>query len=291
MPKFKLYKRNGGLLVEGSAETFIKFLENSYADLRSANLRSANLRSASLRSANLSSADLRSANLSYADLRSANLSYASLGYASLRSADLRSASLRSADLRSANLRSANLSYASLGYASLRSADLRSANLSSANLRSADLRSASLRSADLRSASLRSANLSFARGINKLRTSPLYMLFDQTGKIRAYKLVNKDYQGKTFGGITFKAGECYTEYDCDYDEREDCGAGINLATLDWCLAKYEEGDHILIAEFSRKHEGVDNICVPIATDGKFRVRHCKIIREKSLKELGIDEGGK
>ena len=65
------------------------------------NLSYANLRSANLRSANLSYADLRSANLRSADLRSANLSYANLSYADLRSADLRSANLSYADLRSA----------------------------------------------------------------------------------------------------------------------------------------------------------------------------------------------
>lgn len=51
----------------------------------------ANLRSADLRSADLSSADLR-----YADLRSANLKYANLSNANLRYADLSSADLRSA---------------------------------------------------------------------------------------------------------------------------------------------------------------------------------------------------
>jgi hypothetical protein len=70
-----------------------------YADLSSADLRSADLRYADLSSADLRSADLRYADLSSADLRSANLS----------SADLRSANLSSADLRSANLSSANLS--------------------------------------------------------------------------------------------------------------------------------------------------------------------------------------
>jgi hypothetical protein len=102
-----------------------------YADLRSANLRSANLRYADLRSANLSSADLR-----YADLSSADLRYADLSSADLRSANLRSANLSSADLSSADLRSANLSSANLSSADLSSANLSYANLSYANLSSA-----------------------------------------------------------------------------------------------------------------------------------------------------------
>ena len=84
--------------------------------------------------------------LMYADLYSANLRSADL-----RSADLYSANLRSADLSLANLRSANLRSADLSLANLRSADLYSANLSSANLSSADLRSANLYSANLSSA--------------------------------------------------------------------------------------------------------------------------------------------
>ena len=116
-----------------------KFVFNSYADLRSADLRYADL----------SYADLRSADLRYADLRSADLSSADLRYADLRSANLRSADLSYADLRSADLRSADLSYADLRYA-----DLRSADLSYADLRSADLSYADLRSADLRSAKLK-----------------------------------------------------------------------------------------------------------------------------------------
>ena len=65
------------------------FVFDSYADLSSANLRSADLSYADLRSADLSSADL-----SYADLSSANLSSADLSYADLSSANLRSAKLK-----------------------------------------------------------------------------------------------------------------------------------------------------------------------------------------------------
>ena len=89
-------------------------------------------------------------------------------------ADLSSADLHSADLNSANLRSANLRFANLRWANLRSADLHSADLSSANLRF--------------------ANLSSAKNISKFRTTPLYILQDQVGKIRAYKLVNKNNEG-------------------------------------------------------------------------------------------------
>ena len=71
-----------------------KFVFNSYANLRSADLSDADLRSADLSDANLSDA-----NLSYADLRSANLSDANLSYADLRYADLSDANLSYAKLK------------------------------------------------------------------------------------------------------------------------------------------------------------------------------------------------
>ena len=144
-------------------------------------------------------------------------------------------------------------------------------------------------ADLSRANLFRADLCGAKGVNKLLATPLYLLLEQVGKIRAYKLVNAVYEGKTYGGIRFKVGKSYTEPECDFDESEDCAAGINLATLDWCLARHEEGDHVLVAEFSKRHKGEDNICIPLASTGKFRVKHCRIVREKSLKELGLEEG--
>ena len=147
--KIQIKSIMGSLLFEGDFSCLsdaVSVAVKKHTDLSYANLSSANLRSADLSYANLSSADLRSTDLSYADLRYANLSSANLSYA---------------DLRYANLSSANLSYADLSYANLSSANLRSADLSYANLSSADLRSANLRSADLRYANLSSANLSYA----------------------------------------------------------------------------------------------------------------------------------
>jgi len=193
--------------------------------------------------------------------------------ANLRYADLRSADLSFADLRFANLCSADLSYADLRFADLRSADLRSADLSFADLRSADLRSADLRSADLR----------YAKGCNKYRCTPLTILQDQVGKIRAYKIVNANMEGPYKGGVIYKRGEI-VEAKGDTDDTHDCGAGINLATLDWCMREWQEGYRILIAEFTAK----DIAAIPICSGGKFRVHRCKIVGEKDLVEIGLVE---
>jgi uncharacterized protein YjbI with pentapeptide repeats len=183
------------------------------------------------------------------------------------STDLSFADLRSANLRSANLRSADLS----------SADLRSADLSYANLRYADLSSANLRYADLSS-----ANLSFAAGVNKHRSTSLLFLLDQPGKIRAYKLVNANMEGPYNGGVVYSKGQIVSVENANTNDTEQCGAGINIATLDWCMKGWREGYRILIVEFTAK----DIAAIPIATDGKFRVHRCKVVGEKDLKEIGV-----
>jgi uncharacterized protein YjbI with pentapeptide repeats len=269
----------------------------SGADLRSANLRSADLSGANLYGASLSSADLRSANLYGADLRSADLSSAdlygaSLYGASLSSADLRSANLYGADLRSADLSSADLYGANLYGADLRSADLYGADLSSAdlyganlygaNLRSADLRSANLYGADLYGANLYGANLRSAKGVSAYSSTPLMMLMDQPGKIRAYKLVTADGFGPFNGGLKYEVGQSVSVDDANTDAGEHCAAGVNVATLDWCIKEWRNGYRILVVEFSTS----DIAAIPLATDGKFRLHRCDVVGEKDLAQVGL-----
>ena len=151
---------------------------------------------------------------------------------------------------------------------------------------ADLARANLARANLTGADLTEANLTGANGVNKFCTTPLYILADQPGKIRAYKMVNTESEGIYRGGIKYEVGQSYSVDEYDGNEQEQCGAGINLATLDWCLRYYQPGYRILIAEFTAK----DIVAVPIGSDGKFRVKRCKIVREKDLVELGL-EGNK
>ena len=152
-----------------------------------------------------------------------------------------------------------------------------ANLSRANLSGADLSGANLYGADLSR-----ADLSGAKGVNPYICTPLLFLLDQPGKIRAYKLVNADGEGPYNGGIVYKIGQTYAVNDINTNPGEPCGAGINLATLDWCMKEWRDGYRILIAEFTAK----DIACIPTATDGKFRVRKCKIIRAVNLKKIGL-----
>jgi hypothetical protein len=141
--------------------------------------------------------------------------------------------------------------------------------------------ADLSRADLSRAYLSRANLSGADGISKYRTTPLYMLLDQVGKIRAYKLTNAKGEGPFSGGIKYIVGETVS-CNADTNENNQCSYGISVATLDWCIANWQEEYKIKIVEFTAK----DIACIPIASDGKFRVSKCKVIGEKDLKELGL-----
>ena len=259
--KFTINNVCGNVMYEVEADSFLKAVEQKYAYLRDADL---------------CGADLRDADLRGAYLRGANL----------RNADLRGAYLRGANLRNADLRGADLCDAYLCDADLRDADLRNAYLRGAYLYGAYLYGADLRGADLRGADLRGAYLRGAKNISKFLTTTLYFLLDQPGKIRAYKLINANGEGPYNGGINYLKGKVFTA-QANMDEKEQCAAGINLATLDWCMKEWREGYRILIMEFSPKRKnGAPNICVPIGSDGKFRVWECTMVGEKDLKELGL-----
>ena len=201
------------------------------------------------------------------------------GRADLQDADLLNADLQGADLQNAYLRGAYLRHACLRNADLQGADLQGAYLQGADLRGAGLQGAGLQGADLRGADLQGADL---RGADKYKTTPLYLLADQPGKIRAYKLVNINGEGPFHGGIIYEIGKTYSVKNASTSESDHCAAGINLATLDWCIKEWQPSRRILIAEFTAK----DIAAIPIGSDGKFRVHKCKIVGEKKLKDVGI-----
>ena len=247
------------------------------ATRQGANLQGTDLRDADLRGAYLRGTDLQGAYLQGANLRSAYLQGANLQGAYLRGADLQGAYLRGAYLQGANLQGAYL----------RGANLRSAYLQGANLRSADLQGAYLQGADLQGAYLQGAylqgaNLQGAKNFNKHFIQHLLGLYDQPGRIITYKVVNRNGEGIYRSGIKYIIGKTYTEKNFNIDENELCGSGINVATLDWCVKEWKKGYKILILEFTAK----DIACIPICSDGKFRLKKCKVVGEKNLKELGL-----
>ena len=128
--------------------------------------------------------------------------------------------------------------------------------------------------------LSGAYLSGAEGIIPEKITPLLFLLDQPEKICAYKLVKEEMEGPIKGGIKYEIGKTYSVDDADTNVGKDCGTGINIATLDWCLKNYREGYKVLLVEFEAK----DIAAIPTANDGKFRLHRCKVVGEKDVSEL-------
>jgi hypothetical protein len=169
--------------------------------------------------------------------------------------------------------------------SLYRADLYGANLYGADLSGADLSRANLSGADLSRANLYRANLYRAdlygaNGIKPELCTPLLFLLDQPGPTRAYKLVNESGEGPYNGGIKYEIGNEYSVEDANKNASVQCAAGINVATLDWCLKNHSEGYRVLIVEFT----AADIAAIPTATDGKFRLHRCKVVGEKDISGL-------
>ena len=146
----------------------------------------------------------------------------------------------------------------------------------AYLRGADLRGAYLQEADLQGADLRGADLqgTILSEINWL--SYIGIVPDERGIARAYKMTNAKGEGPYNGGINYAENNAVEVDSIDTDAYNQCGHGINLATLQWCLSnKSDDSYRLFLMELSTSP---DNICVPVATDGKFRVKKATKIGE-------------
>ena len=213
-----------------------------------------------------------------------NFYKANLRDADLRDADLRSANLRDADLRFANLRDADLRSADLQDADLRFADLRDADLRFVNLRDADLRFADLRDADLRPADLQDADLRFADLWSAKYEEPLFLpdlyslkLLPPETKLTFWKYLEKGES--PYQEYQYEVGREYSSDAFGNNEANLCGAGLNVATLTWCLKDSFPADEFIEVEFLAG----DIIAIPYATDGKFRVRKLKVLRQINRKD--------
>ena len=184
------------------------------------------------------------------------------------------ANLHEADLRGADLREADLSEADL-----RGADLSGANLSGANLRWADLSGADLSGANLSGANLSGAHLSGAQGI----FDPCAWLAANCKRVRggieAYK---------TFGLYNQPPESWKQEPGAEISEvvnpnpTDDCGCGVNVATLDWVRRNNDED--LPIWKVLVKWEWMVGAVVPYGTDGKFRVPRAKLVEVVETTEV-------
>ena len=172
-------------------------------------------------------------------------------------------------------------------ADLRGADLYGANLSGANLSGADLRNADFWNADLRNANLWGANLSGANlsdadlsGAENLLSSVDYLRnnFECTAEgIIAYKVFNVMYSQPTKWKIQPKS--VITE-NVNANRTNDCGCGINVATLEWVLREYSEEE---IWKVLIRWEWLCGVVVPYNTDGKIRCECVELVEMINKKE--------
>ena len=144
-------------------------------------------------------------------------------------------------------------------ADLQGADLWRADLQGANLRRADLQGADLRRANLQGADLQYPDLS------------LLLLQHVNTKLRAWKYLRG---GKSpYRGCSYLPGETYTEVVFNSDCRDQCAAGLNVATLQWCLNDSADSNEFAEVSFYAR----DIVAIPLVTDGKFRVKKLKVER--------------
>jgi len=174
---------------------------------------------------------------------------------------------------------ANLHEANLHEADLRGADLREADLSEADLSWANLHGANLRGANLRGADLREADLSGAQGI----FDPCAWLAANCKRVRggieAYK---------TFGLYNQPPESWKQEPGAEISEvvnpnpTDDCGCGVNVATLDWVRRNSDK--NLPIWKVLVKWEWMVGAVVPYGTDGKFRVPRAKLVEVVETTEV-------
>ena len=124
-----------------------------------------------------------------------------------------------------------------------------------------------------------ANLSYADLIDTIFDGINWLAFlgispDSRGMARAYKVTNQSGKGVYKGGVNYAEHKEFIA-ELDKDVMQQCASGINLATFAWCLNKKQEGRRLFLMSFKVSPE---NICVPVGSDGKFRVAKCRKIGE-------------
>ena len=142
----------------------------------------------------------------------------------------------------------------------------------------NLTGANLAGADLTGANLTGANLSGAIVLYKPNLDLLKYI---SGSIICWKYM---VDGKSpYQGATYEVGNEY-EAKINTNIYQQCGHGINVASLNWCYydAKGKSGK-ITFFECEVVVNSPDDVIIPLATDGKFRVKKIKVLREIGIKE--------
>ena len=167
---------------------------------------------------------------------------------------------------------------------MRYSDLSGSNLSGSNLRGSDLSGSNLSGSDLSDSNLSGSNLSGSDLRNIKYKEPLFLpslyslkLLPPTTKLIFWKYLRN---GKSpYQNADYKVGKTYSVKKFNTDEIADCGEGLNVATIIWCLKDNSEANEFLKVEFQAK----DIIAIPFTTDGKFRVKKLKVLKKYTRKQ--------
>lgn len=137
-------------------------------------------------------------------------------------------------------------------------------------------------ADLQYADLRYAKLQYAKNFDVSKEQPdLYILKFQPPDTRlfAYKFLRPNFVSP-YQNYPYTIGQTYTSDEIDEDEFNECGAGLNVATLAWCNRTKDADDILIKVSFLVK----DIVAIPYNPDGKFRVKTMTV--ECQVKEDGM-----
>jgi len=104
-----------------------------------------------------------------------------------------------------------------------------------------------------------------------------------GRVRAYKLTDKEGTGPIYPGVYYEIGKKIEDSkSVNTDDSKDCAEGIHLASLEWCKEQrksndYPKGERIFAVEFERD----DLAVIPkkhSKNPGKFRVYRLTVVGE-------------
>ena len=114
----------------------------------------------------------------------------------------------------------------------------------------------------------------------------YGIENSNGKAKLFKAVRKHdgvYHSDWDADFVYTIGESVAADGFCTDPNEDCGRGIHMAYLDWCLAYGNCWTDLAILEVEAD---MSTVVVPKCGSGKVRAPSCKVIREVPLEECGL-----
>ena len=114
----------------------------------------------------------------------------------------------------------------------------------------------------------------------------YGIENSNGKAKLFKAVRKHngvYRSDWDTDFVYTIGESVAADGFCADPNENCGRGIHMAYLDWCLAYGNCWTDLAILEVEAD---MSTVVVPKCGSGKVRAPSCKVIREVPLEECGL-----